>query len=131
MALSRPLPEEIERIAAEVLGAAGKVHAAMGPGGTKAVYQACMAHELDQRRIAFAAHVPLPVKTGGRVLDTGLRLDLLIAGCVIVEIIALTEVPEVFEDQLRTFLELADLRLGLLINFNVAAIEDGIRRVVR
>ncbi|HTP94925.1 MAG TPA: GxxExxY protein [Burkholderiales bacterium] len=129
MATAESLPEDIERAAAAVIEAARKVHAAMGADRAKAVYEACMAHELGQRGIACAARVPLPVRHGARALDTGLRLDLLVAGAVIVEIAALTEIPAVFEEQLRTYLKLADLRLALLINFKVAAIEHGIRRV--
>ena len=129
--MTSPLPPEIERVAAEVIEAASRVHAAMGPGRVKAVYEACMAHELEQRHIPFAARVPLPVKASGRKLHTGLRLDLLVAEKVIVEIAALAELPAVFEEQLRTYLEQADLRLALLVNFNVATFADGVRRVQR
>ena len=102
----------------------------MGPGLLESVYEICLCHELKKKRIPFRAQVSLPVKYDGVCLDAGFRLDLVVSESVIVELKAVEKMNPLFKAQLLTYLKLTGLRLGLLINFNVALIRDGIKRVV-
>ena len=125
-----PIPPETERIANAVVDAAMKVHRTLGPGLLESVYEACLCYELEQRGIPFKAQVSLPVVYEDVRLDAGLRLDLLVDNGVIAELKAVQEMHPVFEAQLLTYLRLTGLRLGLLINFNVPLLKNGIKRVV-
>jgi GxxExxY protein len=126
-----PIPAEAERIATAVVDAAFTVHSSLGPGLLESVYEACLCHELTQRDIPFQAQVALPVMYNGTRLEAGLRLDLLVADRVIVELKAAEKMVPLYDAQLLTYLKLTGLRLGLLINFNVPLIKEGIRRIVR
>ena len=126
-----PIPAEVERIAAAIVDAAFKVHSTLGAGLLESVYEACLCHELRQRDVPFQSQVVLPVIYDGVRLDAGLRLDLLVASQVIVELKAVEKMVPLFDAQRLTYLKLTGLRLGLLINFNVPLIKDGIRRIVR
>lgn len=121
---------EIERVAHEVVDAAFKIHSKVGPGLLESAYQTLMIHELTKRGLTIEKEVPVPVIYEDVRLDAGYRLDLLVNGCVIVEIKAVEKLHPVHEAQLLTYLKLLDKRLGLLINFNVKLIKDGIKRVV-
>jgi GxxExxY protein len=122
-------PEEL--VAKKVVDAAFRVHRALGPGLLESVYQACLCHELARQGVEHRSQVVLPIKYEGLLVDGGLRIDLLAADRVIVEIKAIEQILPVHRAQLLTYLKLAELRLGLLVNFNVAVIRDGIRRIVR
>jgi len=126
----RPIPEEVERIAKAVLDAAFAVHKALGPGLLESVYEICLCHELAKRAVPFRSQVALPIIYDGVRLDAGLRLDLLVAECVIVELKAVEKSNPLFEAQLLTYLKLTGHRLGLLLNFNVPLLKDGIKRLV-
>lgn len=93
------------------------------------MYEACLCHELKKRSIPFRAQVGYPIVYDGLRLDAGLRLDLLVANSVVVEIKAVNQMHPVFEAQLLSYLRLTNLRLGLLINFN-AVIKHGIKRLI-
>jgi len=125
-----PIPAETERIANAVVDAAMKVHRTLGPGLLESVYEACLCYELEQRGIPFKAQISLPVVYEDVRLDAGLRLDLLVDNAVIAELKVVQEMHPVFEAQLLTYLRLTGLRLGLLINFNVPLLKNGIKRVV-
>ena len=125
-----PIPEATEQIATAVLDAAFQVHRELGPGLLESVYEACMRLELTQRRIPFQSQLALPVVYSGVRLEAGLRLDLLVADSVIVELKAVEKLNPLYEAQLLTYLKLSGHRLGLLINFNVPLLKDGIKRVV-
>jgi len=125
-----PIPPETEATARSVVDAAFAVHKAMGPGLLETVYEACLCHELAKRGVAFQRQLALPVVYDGVRLDAGLRLDLLAANCLIVELKAVEKHNPLFEAQLLTYLKLTGFRLGLLINFNVPLLKDGIRRVI-
>ena len=125
-----PAPAEVEHVAKVVVDAAYRVHKALGPGLFESVYEACLAHELRQRRLVVATQVALPVVYDGAQLDAGLRLDMLVADCLIVEVKSVETTIPVFKAQLLTYLKLSGRRPGLLINFNVPIIKNGIRRVV-
>jgi len=125
----RPIAADIDRVAKDVVDAAFKVHKTLGPGLLESVYETCLARELEIRRVAVERQVEVPVVYEGVKLDAGLRLDLLVDKRVIVEVKAVEKMIPVFDAQLLTYLKLTGLRLGLLINFNVPAIKDGIRRL--
>lgn len=125
-----PIPERTEWVATQLVDAAYKVHKALGPGLLESVYEACLCHELTKRGIPFRRQLELPVVYDGIRLDAGLRLDLLVDECVIVELKAVEKHNSLFEAQLLTYLKLTGHRLGLLINFNVELIKNGIQRIV-
>jgi len=131
MTLYEPLSEELEYLAAEVVDAAYKVHAALGPGLLESVYEICLCHELNKRGLPFQRQVVLPVAYGDVKLDAGLRLDILVSQQLILELKAVEKMIPLYDAQLLTYLKLTGLRLGLLINFNVVLIKDGIKRIVR
>jgi GxxExxY protein len=123
------LPPEVERIGAQVVDSAYTVHCALGPGLLESVYGACLAHELTRRGLSVRTQVAMPVAYEGVTIETGFRLDLLVDHCAIVEVKAVEMLAAVHTAQLRTYLKLAALPLGFLIDLNVARVKDGIRRV--
>jgi len=125
-----PIPADVEQTAKTIVDAAMAVHMALGPGLLESVYEVSLCHELAERAIPFESQVPLPVVYKGVKLDAGLRLDLVVASKVIVELKAVENTQPVHEAQLLTYLKLTRLRLGLLINFNTALLRDGIKRMV-
>ncbi len=125
-----PIPANVESVAAKVVDAALQVHRGLGPGMLEAVYEACLCHELSKRGIHCSRQCGLPITYDGIRLDAGLRLDLLVEDCVIVELKAVEQMNPLFDAQLLTYLKLTGKRLGLLINFNVPLLRDGIKRIV-
>jgi GxxExxY protein len=123
------LPEEVEALSRAVVDGALKVHRALGPGLLESVYEACLQHELGKRGIEAARQRNLPIVYDGLKLEGGLRLDLLVADRLIVEIKAVDALLPIHKAQLLTYLRLSGLRHGLLINFNVVRLKDGIQRV--
>ena len=106
------------------------VHTALGPGLLESTYEACLAFELQNRGIAIRTQVPLPVVYQGQRLEIGYRIDLLIAEQVVIEVKAVDSIAPVHKAQLLSYLKLSDRRLGLLLNFNVVHMRDGIIRMV-
>jgi GxxExxY protein len=125
-----PITDETEQIATVVLDAAFQVHRALGPGLLESIYEACLSYEFAQRSIPFKCQVELPVVYGGVRLGAGLRLDFLVSDSVIVELKSVEKMNTLYEAQLLTYLKLSGHRLGILINFNVLLLKDGIKRVV-
>ena len=121
--------DRAEAAAAAVVDAALRVHKALGPGLLESVYEACLAHELAKRGISFRTQVTLPVRYDGVQLDAGFRVDLLVEDRVIVELKAVETLLPIHEAQLITYLKLSGLRLGLLLNFNVRLLREGMRRI--
>jgi GxxExxY protein len=117
-------------IAAQVVDASLRVHQTLGPGLFESVYQAALNYELKKRGLGVIQQVGLPVQYEGVKLDLGFRVDLLVGEKVVIEIKSIEALAPVHRKQLQTYLRLMDLRLGLLINFNVELIKDGIHRVV-
>jgi GxxExxY protein len=124
-----PLPDEANRVAKEVVDAAFRVHSALGPGLLESVYEVCLLHELGQRGLAVQRQVAVPILYGTVQLESGFRLDLLVNQQVVVELKAVDALLPVHQAQLLTYLKLSGHRLGLLINFNVSVIKEGIRRL--
>jgi GxxExxY protein len=121
---------ETEKIAEKVVDAAYKLHSTLGPGLLESVYEAFFAHELKLRGLKVEKQVTLPLTYEGMTLDAGLRLDLLVDNQLVVELKAVEALLKVHQTQLKTYLKLSGHSLGLLINFNVPLIKDGIERVV-
>jgi len=121
---------QINRVTGEIIGAAIEVHKSLGPGLLESVYQECLARELFLRHIPFERQRPLPLEYKGIRLECGYRLDLLVAGLVVVEIKAIEAIAPVHEAQLITYLRLGGWHVGLLINFNVVVLKNGICRRV-
>ena len=115
-------------ITEQIIGAAIEVHRALGPGLLESAYEECLSHELALRGIPFERQRPLPVEYKGVKLDCGYRLDLLVSGLVVIEIKAVESLQRIHEAQLLTYLKIGGWKLGLLINFNVPVLKDGIRR---
>lgn len=130
MQMFEPIPEETVRVAELVLDAAFQVHRNLGPGLLESVYEACMCRELSKRDLQFQYQESFPIIYDGLRLEAGLRLDLFVADRVIVELKAVEKMTTLYESQLLTYLKLTQTRLGLLINFNVPLLKDGIKRVV-
>jgi len=126
-----PLPRETEQLSKTVVDAAFKVHSTLGPGLLESVYEACLAHELRQRKIATETQLVIPIVYEGLRLEAGLRIDMLVNKQLLVEVKAVDQMNRVFKAQVLTYLKLTGLRLGLLINFNVPLIKNGIERVIR
>ncbi len=124
------IPDELERLAKMSVDAAFKVHTALGPGLLESVYEACMAYELRKAGLRVDRQVDLPIVYDGQELDEGFRLDLLVEGKLIVELKAAEKMVPLYLAQTMTYLKLTKRRFGLLINFNVPVIKNGIKRVV-
>ena len=112
-----------------IIASAIEVHRHLGPGLLESIYQHALQHELGLRLLPFRAQVLLPVTYKGQALDGALRLDLVVADRVVVEIKSVTALEDVHRAQLLSYLRLTDLQTGLLINFNVPLLKHGIKRV--
>jgi GxxExxY protein len=120
---------QIDKIASEIVDSAFKIHTKLGPGLLESAYEVCMAHELAKRGFAVERQKPQPVFYDGIEIETGYRLDLLIANSVIIELKAVEQLAPIHQAQLMTYLKLSGKSLGFLINFNVPLIKQGIRRI--
>lgn len=119
-----------ESVTESILGAAIEVHRALGPGLLESTYEVCLCHELTIRGLAFRRQVDLPVSYKGVRLETGFRIDILVEEIVVVEIKSVDRLTPLHDAQLLTHLKLSGRRVGLLLNFNVSVLKDGIRRFV-
>lgn len=123
-------PYQEQTLTREIISAAMEVHRTLGPGLLESAYQACLCHELNLRNISFLQQVELPVIYKEIKLDCGYRIDLIVNDHVVVELKSVQEILPVHEAQLLTYLRLTNKRVGLLINFNVAVLKNGIKRRV-
>ena len=119
-----------EQLTEAIIGATIEVHRELGPGLLESAYSNCLAYELKSQGIDVQIEKPLPVFYKGVQLDIGYRLDLLVANQVIVEVKAVERFEPVHRAQILTYLRLTRCQIGLLLNFNVPFLRDGIRRVV-
>jgi len=124
-----PIPPELDRIARQVVDAAHAVHRALGPGLLESVYEVCLLHELAKRGLKVDQQAAVLITYDNVRLDAGLRLDLVVENSLLVELKAVESILPVHQAQVLTYLKLWGLRLGLLINFNVPLIRDGIKRI--
>jgi len=119
-----------EKLTESVIGAAIEVHRELGPGLLESAYEECLCHELRLRDIPFARQLAVPVKYKGVSLDCGYRLDLLVDDSVIVELKCVDNLLPVHSAQLLTYLKLTGKRVGLILNFQVPVLKEGIVRKV-
>ena len=121
---------EINDLTGQIIGSAIEVHKALGPGLLESVYEECLCHELGLRQIRYKRQLALPVTYKGIRLDCGYRIDLLAEDLVILELKPVEQTEPIHDAQLLTYLKLTGLKLGLLINFNVPVLKQGIRRFI-
>lgn len=121
---------EFDELSKRVIGCALEVHRQLGPGLLESSYEQCLAHELSCAKLPFQLQHPLPVEYKGVHLDCGYRVDVLVDGKLIVELKSVEQLLPIHEAQLLTYMKLAQVPTGLLINFNVRLLKDGIRRFV-
>mgnify|MGYP000090631015 CR=1 FL=1 len=119
---------KLNKISEQIIGAAIEVHKVLGPGLMESAYEECLCRELESRDISFERQLPLPLEYKGKPLDCGYRLDLLVSNTVVVELKAVSIIESIHEAQLLTYMKLGGWKLGLLINFNVPLLKNGIRR---
>jgi GxxExxY protein len=124
------MSRDINEITRAIIGAAIEVHRQLGPGLLESAYFECLCRELVLRGIPFEYEKPLPLEYKGIRLECGYRLDLLVADCVVVEIKSVEALAPVHDAQLLTYLRIGGWRVGLLINFNVAVLKNGIHRKI-
>ena len=119
-----------EDIIAKIVDAAFVVHKTLGPGLLEKIYEVCFCHELNKRGLSFRNQVSIPIEYDGIRFDEGLRIDVLVEDLIVCEIKAVEQANSVWEAQLLSYLRLTGRHLGLLINFNVPVIKNGIKRMI-
>ena len=127
--LSPPIPR-VNQVSGAIISAAMRVHSILGPGLLESVYQSCLAHELQRGGFSVATQLGLPVFYDGQKIELGFRIDLLVENLVIVEVKSVEAIHPVHQAQLLSYLRLSGIGVGLLINFYVVHLRDGIKRMV-
>ncbi|MCC7478391.1 GxxExxY protein [bacterium] len=130
MTEASPLPPRTDELSAIIVDAALVVHSTLGPGLLESVYESCLLIELRNRGIRLLSQVVVPVFYAGQEIEAGFRIDLLVEDQVIIEVKAVEKLIPLHEAQLLTYMKLTQKRLGLLINFNVPLVKDGIKRLI-
>ena len=120
----------INEITERIIGACIEIHKQLGPGLLESAYEECLCHELAQAGLRFKRQKAIPVSYKSVRLDCGYRLDLVVEGTVIVELKTVDELAPIHDAQLLTYLKLSGLTVGLLVNFNVPVLKDGLKRIV-
>jgi GxxExxY protein len=126
----REVTRSVEELSHAVIGAALKVHSALGPGLLESAYEQCLLYELLKRNIHALSQVSLPIHYDGQTIEAGYRIDVLVENELILELKATEKLLPIHTAQLLSYLKMSDKSLGLLINFNVASLKNGIKRVV-
>ena len=121
---------DINQLSSKIIGAAIEVHRILGPGLLESAYEECLCHELELRKIKFKRQESLPIIYKGKRLDCGYRLDIVIENKIITELKSIEKIEPIHKAQLLSYLKLSDHKLGLLLNFNVSVMKDGIVRLV-
>ena len=121
---------EFSDLSNKIIGCAIEVHKMLGAGLLESTYQQCLAHELSINQIRFKTEYPLPVKYKGIYLDCGYRLDFLVEGKIILELKSIEQLKGIHEAQLLTYMKLANVEQGFLINFNVKLLKQGLKSFV-
>ena len=120
----------INELTQTIIGAAIEVHRSLGPGLLESAYEECLCKELTLQQISFERQRPLPLEYKGVKLECGYRLDLLVADTVVLEVKSVDAIIPIHEAQLLTYMKLGGWKVGLLINFNVPVLKQGVRRLV-
>ena len=118
----------INQITKSIIGSAIEVHRVLGPGLLESAYEECLAYELSNQGLIVEKQIPVPVTFKNIRLACGYRIDLLVENCVVIELKSVDELAPVHEAQILTYMKFSNKKIGLLINFNVALLKDGIRR---
>ncbi len=121
---------DINVLTSEIIGAAIEIHKTLGPGLLESAYEECLCREFDIRGISYERQKELPVEYKGMKLSCGYRLDVVVAKSVILELKACESLEPIHKAQLMTYLKLTGIKVGLLINFNVSVLKNGIKRFV-
>ena len=121
---------DINELSSKIIGAAIEIHKALGPGLLESTYEECLCHELSLRELSFERQKPLAVQYKGMSLNCGYRLDVVVENAIILELKSCEKIEPIHRAQLLTYLKLSDLNLGLILNFNVMVMKDGIIRIV-
>lgn len=119
-----------DELTRKIIGAAIEVHRVLGPGLLESIYEDCLCHELTLQGISFERQKPVDVNYKGMEIESGYKMDLIVDGKVVVELKAVQEIHPLFEAQLLTYMKLTGCKVGLLINFNVPVLKDGVKRMV-
>jgi GxxExxY protein len=122
--------DKLDQITGRIIGAAIEVHKTLGPGLLESAYEACLAYELRQLGYKVEQQKPLPIIYKDVKLDCGYRLDMVVEDLVIIEIKAIEQLAPIHDAQVISYLRLADKRVGLLINFHVSLLKNGVKRIV-
>ena len=120
---------DINHLTGKVIGAAIEVHKALGPGLLESAYEECLCVELELKKIPYERQKELPIEYKGITLNCGYRLDIVVASSLILELKACEKLEPIHEAQLLTYLKLTGIKWGLLINFNVPLLKEGIKRL--
>ena len=121
---------DINNLSSKIISAAIEVHKALGPGLLESAYEECLCYEFRLRDFGFESQKPLPIIYKGNKLDCGYRLDIVVENAIILELKACEKIEPIHKAQLLTYLKLSGLKLGLLLNFNVPLMREGIIRIV-
>jgi GxxExxY protein len=121
---------DVNKLSGEIIGAAIEVHKILGPGVLESAYEECICHELDIGGLSLVRQKPLALRYKGINLDCGYRLDVVVEGAIILELKSCEKIEPIHKAQLLTYLKLSCLKLGLLLNFNVPLMKEGIVRIV-
>jgi GxxExxY protein len=120
----------MNQLSSKIIGAAIEVHKTLGPGLLESTYEECLCHELSIQELLFEKQKPLSIDYKGKKLDCGYRLDIVVEKAVIIELKSCEQIEPIHKAQLLTYLKLSGLNLGLILNFNVSLMRDGIVRIV-
>ena len=126
----KTLSKREESITKKIVDAAYTVHKILGPGLLEKVYEVCFCHELSKRTLNYKRQIDIPILYDGITFNEGLRLDVLVEELIICELKAVDEMNPLWEAQILSHLKLTGKRLGLLVNFNVPLIKNGIKRII-
>ncbi len=121
---------EFDDLSNRVIGCAIEVHRHLGPGLLESAYEQCLAHELSRNNIGFQLELAQPVRYKDILLDCGYRIDVLVENQIIIELKSVEKLLGIHEAQLLTYMKLAEIKIGLLMNFNVTKLKEGIKRFV-
>ena len=121
---------DINGLSNKIIGAAIEVHKNLGPGLLESIYEECLCHELNLRGFSIERQKPLPITYKDKLLDCSYRLDIVVEGAIVLELKSCEKIEPIHKAQLLTYLKMSGFSLGLLLNFNVSVMRDGIVRVV-
>jgi len=130
MGMAAPAPFRVNQVSGSIVSSAMRVHSLLGPGLLESAYQACLVHELRKRGLHVASQVGLPVVYDGEKIELGYRIDLIVEKLVIVEVKCVEAIHPVHQAQLLSYMRLSGIGVGLLLNFYVTHLRDGIKRMV-